>query len=316
MPRNVLAYLLALAGLTGGPGAAQGPGTNAPAVCGPRCVEFLLHWYDRPADVSDLIDELQQGRPHQMVSLAAMAEALHKRGVHTKVVKLGWGATLDWPHPVVRHSTRASGAGHFTVLVPPRGEFPRLVWTGDAGYKRVLDDRVDGEASGVLLLTSPDPIGEVRPMARRGTVPLLAGTGGVVLTGSPYRGRAMRDVLSRLAMVVVLVVGLLGLGFVATAEPSLAAVPDGGAVSGGSCYVAGTADCNTSGDPAPVCSDTACERVKTGNYYTRVCPSGTTEESYNSPGTYEKAKPAAPMEKGKITYNQNGQYNCKTSRPC
>lgn len=93
MPRNLLTYLLALAGLTGGPGAAQGPATDAPAVCGPRCVEFLLHWYDRPADVSDLIDELQQGRPYQAVSLLTMAEALHKRGVHTKAVRLGWGAT-------------------------------------------------------------------------------------------------------------------------------------------------------------------------------------------------------------------------------
>ena len=191
MPRSLLAYLLALAGLSGGPGVAQGASV-APAVCGPRCVEFLLHWYDRPADVSDLIDELQQGRPYQMVSLTALAEALNKRGVHTKAVKLGWGATLDWPHPVVRHSTRADGGGHFTVLVPPTDKFPRLVWTGDEGYKRALDERLDGEATGVLLLTSPEPIGDVQPAAKYGPLRSLVVAGGVVLTGAGFCGLAVR----------------------------------------------------------------------------------------------------------------------------
>jgi ABC-type bacteriocin/lantibiotic exporter with double-glycine peptidase domain len=192
MSRNLLAYLLALAGLTGGPGAAQGPNTNAPAVCGPRCVEFLLHWYGKPTDVSDLIDELQQGRPYQMVSLQAMADTLAKRGVHTKAVKLGWGATLDWPHPVVRHSVRPDGGGHFTVLVPPRGEFPRLAWTGDAGYKRALTDEEDGEASGVCLLTAPEPIDDVQPRVRRGVLPVVAGVGGLALMGCGCYGLAVR----------------------------------------------------------------------------------------------------------------------------
>ena len=200
MPRDRLLLAAVVAVLAAGPASAQKPddlSETAPAVCGPRCVEFLLHWYDRPADVADLIDELQQGRPYQMVSLAAMAEALNKRGVHTKAVKLGWGTTLNWPHPVVRHSTRRSGSGHFTVLVPPRGEFGRLVWTGDAGYKPTLSDAADGRASGVYLLTSPEPIGDARPAVRRGTLPLLAGAGGAVLTavggyGLAARGRRRR----------------------------------------------------------------------------------------------------------------------------
>jgi hypothetical protein len=199
MPRNSLAVFMAVTALVGGRVVAQAPGTSesaqpAPAVCGPRCVEFLLHWYGRPEDVSDLIDELQGGRPYQMVSLAAMAEALNKRAVHSRAVKLGWEATLNWQHPVVRHSVRADGCGHYTVLVPPRGEFGRLVWTGEAGYKRALDDESDGEATGVYLLTSPEPITdeEVRPQVRRGTPPLLIGAAGAVLTGIGCYGLATR----------------------------------------------------------------------------------------------------------------------------
>ena len=194
--RPLLATVL-LAGLAIGPARGQTTAADlaatAPAICGPRCVEFVLDWYGRPVDVSDLIDELQQGRPYQMVSLAALAEALEKRGLHAKAVTLGWGATLDWPHPVVRHSTRADGAGHFTVLVPPRGDLPRLVWTGDAGYKRALTDE-DGAASGVLLLTSPEPIRDVQLKPHRGPATLVIGVCSVVLIvagtiGLTVRGR-------------------------------------------------------------------------------------------------------------------------------
>ena len=188
MPRDRLLAVAVLAALAGGRAVAQTPpeadaARTAPAICGPRCVEFVLDWYGRPADVTDLIGELQQGRTYQSVSLAALAESLVRRGIHTKAVQLSWGATLDWPHPVVRHSTWPSGAGHFTVLVPPRGEFPRLVWTDSAGYKRELTDVADGAASGVYLLTAPEPIGDPRPQVRRGAWPWLAGVSGAVLVG-------------------------------------------------------------------------------------------------------------------------------------
>jgi hypothetical protein len=188
--------LLLMVATLAGPAAGQpppAPDESAPAVCGPRCVEFLLHWYGRPTDVSDLIDELQQGKPYQTVSLAAMAEALERRGVHTKAVRLDWGAELDWPHPVVRHSTRSDGGGHFTVLTPPRAGFPRLVWTGDDGYKRALDDR-DGVESRIFLLTAPEAIGDLGPHVRRWPPLRLAAVGGMAvvcvgLIGLVFRGR-------------------------------------------------------------------------------------------------------------------------------
>jgi hypothetical protein len=125
--------------------------------------------------------------------------------------------------------------------------------------------------------------------------------------------------LNRLAMVLVLAVGLLGL--TVAAGPPLGMVSDGRGVTGGDCYVAGTEVCNVGAEPDKLCEDTSCEPIyppwgQGGTILGWKCPAGTTQESWNSPGTYEKAKPAAPGEAGKVTYNPTGQYKCKTSRTC
>jgi hypothetical protein len=181
------------------PGRSQDPAAQALGrkVCGPRCTEFVLHWYGKDEDVSDLTRELQNSRLDQMVSLAAIEQTLNKRGVHTRAVRVPDGGGVEWPYPVVVHLTQSDGAGHFVVRVPPKSGFPRLWWSGERGFERELPDDERQRLTGVVLLTAPEPIGDPQPAAARPAWqnPVWIGVGlvsgvGLLAVSRAYRRRS------------------------------------------------------------------------------------------------------------------------------
>jgi len=204
-PTILAAFALVLAG--GSACRAQDAATVVgEAVCGPRCVEFVLAWYGRPVEASDLVWELQGGQPDRMVSAAALDEALRRRGVHTRVVRVdGWDAPT-WPHPAVLHLRQPNGAGHFVVWVPPKDGRAAALWDGREGFTAGLTSTQVTGLSGVVVLTSPDPIPET-PTIEVGTETprwplwlaggLVLGLAAVLIARRVSGGRRVRDVSNR-----------------------------------------------------------------------------------------------------------------------
>jgi ABC-type bacteriocin/lantibiotic exporter with double-glycine peptidase domain len=160
-PSTMTRCLLALAMnglLAAGVSFAQAPA--AEKICGPRVTEFVLAWYKQPVEAIDLLWELQEGQPEKPVSLAAIANALNRRGIRTQAVKLSAAGTIHWPGPAIYQATNFDGVGHFVVKTPPQGEYPSLYWCNALGYSpKVHKEYADG-LSGYVLLTADHDIPE------------------------------------------------------------------------------------------------------------------------------------------------------------
>lgn len=170
---------------------------TARMVCGPRCLEYVLHWYGRDEDVADLMAEVSSRRADRMASLADIADGLTKRGVYTKTVRTTPGAMLNWPAPIVVHLVQPNSAGHFVVWVPPNQRYPALWWSGDRGFERQLSPDERQGLSGAVLLTAREPIedtsGLVHSPGRFSRDWVLAGTGVVfvLLVAAGWAGRRL-----------------------------------------------------------------------------------------------------------------------------
>ncbi len=171
--------VLLLAGVCSAPVAAQDPAASTgEAICGPRCVEFVLNWYDRPVEVSDLIWELQGGQSDRQVSASALDAALKKRGIHTQLVRISEWKSPTWSYPALLHMRNENGSGHFVVWVPPSEGKPSLLWDNGAGFTKALTPSQSARLSGVAILTSREPfpdgpeieVGSGRPLATLNSV--------------------------------------------------------------------------------------------------------------------------------------------------
>ena len=176
---NALRCILAGTGLIVATGMSATPclgqaGTHRVAVrdmiCGPRAVEFILYWYGKPEEVSDLIWELQGGDVSRPVNLQTIADALGKRQIHTKAIRLSPGTEPEWPYPSILHLNQAGGPGHFVVRVPAKDGRPVLYWSGTSGYGTDLREEARNNLTGVVLLTSLEPIPDTVPVTTRASV--------------------------------------------------------------------------------------------------------------------------------------------------
>jgi ABC-type bacteriocin/lantibiotic exporter with double-glycine peptidase domain len=133
-------------------------------LCGPRCVQFLLQYYQRSpaATLVALTREIQWPDVEAGVSLERIAEALKARSIHTAALKLSSDATLKWNHPVVVHlAPRDQQAlGHYVIWLPDSTEGICRVWSGTPGMQIGSWSELRAGMSGVVLLTSPEPITE------------------------------------------------------------------------------------------------------------------------------------------------------------
>jgi hypothetical protein len=159
--------LLAAIAMQTSPLRAQGPAPvdprpqngEADLVCGPRCVRQILGIYGMPEpDLIDLVREMQWPDIEAGSSLAAVDEALRRRGVHTARLRVGPQVRVRWPHPVIIHIDGDEGGGHYIVRVPSDSDRYETVWTGLGGWRRGPWDEVSRGRSGAILITAPVPI--------------------------------------------------------------------------------------------------------------------------------------------------------------
>lgn len=147
-------------------------------LCGPRCVERVLQEYGQVVDLSVLSVEIMDPQRERASSLRSLAQALRKRGVHSKAVTLPAGAFLNWQNPVILHLTDPRGtdhAGHFVVAFPTDNVGIIRLWDGIRGESFAPTSRLVKRMSGSVLLTAPKPINEVgrAMMYRTSHVPIL-----------------------------------------------------------------------------------------------------------------------------------------------
>ncbi len=156
---------LALVGLGHGPMtfAADPPRASADLVCGPRCIQFILHHYGQEADLIDLVKEAQWPDLEAGASLDRIQKCLNIRGIHTAAIRFDPGRQFRWPSPVLLYTDEGDPArGHYVVRLPGASpDHDDLVWAGVEGWRRGQWEDVTRGFSGLALLTSPEPITDV-----------------------------------------------------------------------------------------------------------------------------------------------------------
>lgn len=130
-------------------------------ICGPKCVREVLRLYGREdEDMIRLVREIQWPEVRKGSTMADIAQALEKRGVHTFAMKIKPSARIVWPHPVVVHLAPKPGEeiGHFVVWLPESQGGAAKVWNTDKGLEQQNERTWSKERSGAVLLTSLEPI--------------------------------------------------------------------------------------------------------------------------------------------------------------
>ena len=89
-------------------------------ICGPKCVCYLLDYYEKPEDIVSLIRELQWPDFRRGTSLKNLADALEKRGIFTSVLQVSPYSRIVHSEPVIVHFKPESEGdlGHFAVWLP------------------------------------------------------------------------------------------------------------------------------------------------------------------------------------------------------
>jgi hypothetical protein len=130
-------------------------------ICGPKCVNFLLEYYGKEQeDIIRLVREIQYPELQEGATLSKIIESLEKREIYTFAMKIKPSARLVWKYPVIVHlSPRSSEQiGHYVVWLPNSYDNNLWIWNGDEGIQNFQERIWSEERSGVILLTSPEPI--------------------------------------------------------------------------------------------------------------------------------------------------------------
>ena len=130
------------------------------SVCGPRCVRCVLRYFDRDADLFDLIREMQGGDVDQPSSLEAVSTALENRDIRTFAMRLVAGAVLCWHYPVVVHLQEEGKPAHFSVWMPTSTWGVTDLWMGPGLVQTMTSREFGRRRSGAVLLTSDGPIAD------------------------------------------------------------------------------------------------------------------------------------------------------------
>jgi hypothetical protein len=143
------------------------PEMQRDTVCGPRCVQMILGQYGKEVELIELVRESQWPAIEHGATLAALEQALTKRGVYTRAMKIHPGAELTWKHPVLLHMNGQGSSGHYVVWVPASKTRGPVVWDW-AGGTREWDRQTAALCSGNILLTAPSPIDDPGTAVRLG----------------------------------------------------------------------------------------------------------------------------------------------------
>ena len=144
-------------------------------LCGPRCVQFLLQYYDiEEPGLQEIVRETQWPRVEAGTSLGSLKRFVESRGLHTAAVRISDVSRLSWDYPVVVHwgeATSPGAVGHFVVWLPRSTTETMYFWNGLHGVQSLDVHQFARYASGVVLLSSVAPI--VEPYDCMATVPIL-----------------------------------------------------------------------------------------------------------------------------------------------
>jgi ABC-type bacteriocin/lantibiotic exporter with double-glycine peptidase domain len=133
-------------------------------ICGPRCVQYLLEYYELDReDLIDLVREVQWPDLEKGASLDRVECALRDRGIHTAPIVVPGNGELCWHSPVVVHlKDDKAGLGHFAVWLPESSGGEVKVWRDRSGAHVLEKKDFSRLFTGVALLTSRQPIGDPR----------------------------------------------------------------------------------------------------------------------------------------------------------
>ena len=126
-----------------------GEARAADGLCGARCAHRVLELTNKPADLTDLIEELYDSPEGGTVSFDDLANALRRRGVSCTLVSLG---PLDIPSsacPIILHVD----GDHFVVL-ENSGKWSATVWDGLKGEQTVPWWSLRASSSNAMLVCS------------------------------------------------------------------------------------------------------------------------------------------------------------------
>lgn len=123
-------------------------------ICGARCVHRILECLNKPADLTDIIEELYDSPQGGMVSFEDLAEVLRRHGVSTRAVPLG---TFDIPakYPVILHVN-----GNHFVVGEKGNRWSATVWDGVNGSREIPWWSVRHSSSEAMLVCSADGLPE------------------------------------------------------------------------------------------------------------------------------------------------------------
>lgn len=129
-------------------------------ICGPRCVHYLLKYYEKgDDDLISLASETQWPKLEAGASMKALETALQKRGVHTFPISIKPDAYLTWEFPVLLHLKDATPSpGHYVVWLPSSSQDEAILWCGLKGIEHRNEREVAALRSGAIMLTAPTPI--------------------------------------------------------------------------------------------------------------------------------------------------------------
>ncbi len=129
-------------------------------ICGPRCVQYLLEYYELESeDLVDLVREIQWPEVEKGASLDRLEQALRDRGLSTASIRIPENATLRWHFPAVVHlEEKGASFGHFAVWLPESEGDHVEVWSGREGLLPMRQSDFSKLFTGVALLTSREPI--------------------------------------------------------------------------------------------------------------------------------------------------------------
>jgi hypothetical protein len=150
--------------------------------CGPRCIQRVLEYYEKDADLLDLIREIQWPAIDQGTSFEMLAKALKDRGIHTAAVRIDNQTDIFWDRPAIVHLNDRENE-HYVVWLPP--SFPggsAKVW--DGSYSSAMQaGRFNSLRSGPVLLTRENPIPESAVTGNRVSAGQFGGWNAIGLLG-------------------------------------------------------------------------------------------------------------------------------------
>lgn len=171
---------------------------HADNICGPRCVAHILRHYGRPADLLEIVREIQYPDIKAGATFADIRSLLERSGIWTAVVHVPAGYSLAWDHPAVAYmrGQDESRLGHYAVVVSEPGGARDASWDGIADVRQYRDAGLLA-ADRVVLVTAPQPVSlaEIQRRIRsESDVTLLAlgivcALGAVLVPLSPMAGR-------------------------------------------------------------------------------------------------------------------------------